>query len=55
MSKSIELIPGQTWDVWRGRQWWSSDVQIPEPDSEAALMHKDATDEDEQDVGNPTN
>ena len=54
VNKSIELVPGQTWDVWRGRQWWSSGQQMPEPDSEAALMHKDATDEEEQDMGDPT-
>ena len=32
ISKSVELLPGDTWQVWRGGRWWSPDEDRPVPD-----------------------
>ena len=34
ISKSVELLPGGTWQVWRGDRWWSPDEERPVPDAQ---------------------
>ena len=34
ISKSVELLPGGTWQVWRRGRWWSPDEDRPEPDAQ---------------------
>ena len=33
VSKSVELLPGGTWQVWRRNKWWSSSEGRPTPDA----------------------
>ena len=32
VSKSVELLPDGTWQVWRGDRWWAPDGEEPVPD-----------------------
>ena len=32
VSKSVELLPDGTWQVWRGDRWWAPDREEPVPD-----------------------
>ena len=32
ISKSVELLPDGTWQVWRGDRWWPPDRERPVPD-----------------------
>jgi hypothetical protein len=34
VSKSVELLPGGTWQVWRRDRWWSPDKDRPAPDAQ---------------------
>ena len=34
VSKSVELLPDGTWQVWRGDRWWSPDEERPVPDAQ---------------------
>ena len=34
VSKSVELLPDGTWQVWRGDRWWSPDKERPVPDAQ---------------------
>ena len=34
VSKSVELLPGGTWQVWRKGRWWSPDKNRPAPDAQ---------------------
>ena len=34
ISKSVELLPDGTWQVWRRNRWWSSNEETPAPDAQ---------------------
>ena len=34
ISKSVELLPDGTWQVWRRDRWWSPDKERPAPDAQ---------------------
>ena len=34
VSKSVELLPGGTWQVCRRNRWWSPDENRPAPDAQ---------------------
>ena len=34
VSKSVELLPAGTWQVWRGGRWWSPSEDRPAPDAQ---------------------
>ena len=39
ISKSVELLPAGTWQVWRSGRWWSPSEDRPAPDAQERPQH----------------
>ena len=47
VNKSVQLTPGNTWNVWRRQGWWAAGQRMPKPDSCAVLDDQDSSEEDQ--------